>query len=161
LHEIADHRDSDGDEHEDGGAHDQYQIDELAAHHRPRLGDAHRALEPLPKGRHHPRRRPREDDQAHEPGRTRGRGDGGDRILDVLLPRHRHRERVDDRVHDVRTDAVVLKHEPEDRHEHDRERRDREQDPVCDPRRLLGTAIREEPLDVGSRRRTATTGAGS
>ena len=44
------------------------------------------------------------------------------------------------------TDAVVLEDEAEDRHEHDRERRDREQHPIGDPRCQLRTLVGEETL---------------
>jgi hypothetical protein len=57
-----------------------------------------------------------------------------------------HRQRIDDRVHDIVADALVLEHEPEDRDEHDRQRCDREQHPVGDPGRLLRALISEESL---------------
>jgi hypothetical protein len=63
-----------------------------------------------------------------------------------VRPGRGHRQVVDDRVHDVAPDAVILEHEPEDRHEHNRQRRDREQNPVRDPSRELRTLMREEPL---------------
>ena len=69
------------------------------------------------------------------------------RVLDVLPARRRHRQRIDDRVHDIVADAVVLEHEPEDRDEHDRQRCDREQHPVGDPGGMLRTLISEESLD--------------
>jgi hypothetical protein len=58
-----------------------------------------------------------------------------------------HRQRIDDRVHDIVADALVLEHEPEDRDKDDRQRCNREQHSIGDPGRLLRTLISEESLE--------------
>ena len=62
-------------------------IDELAARHRPRLGHVHRGLEALPDRGHHPRRGPREEDEADQPDGAHRRCDRRDRVLDVFACR--------------------------------------------------------------------------
>ena len=97
-------------------------------------------MEPAPEGAHHPRRRPEEQDEAEETRRARGRGNRLDRSLDVFLAVGVDREPVDDPVGDALAPLVVLEDEPEDRDQHDRQRREREEHPVGDARRVLRAA---------------------
>ena len=92
LGEIQEH----DDEHERGGADDQDEVDELSPDGWAATLHSHRDLEAGAEGRHHPRGRPREHEQADEAERRCGRC----QLLD--LPRHvgaaalGERERVDD-----------------------------------------------------------------
>ena len=146
LHEIAEQRERHGDEHQGGGTDDQCEVDELSARHRARLRDMHRRLEPPADRRHHPGRSPGEDQDADEAGGASRGCNRRDGVFDVLPAGRRNRERIDDRVDDVLTEALVLKHEPEDRDEHDRKRRDGEQHPIRDARGLLWTPVAEVSL---------------
>ena len=95
---------------------------------------------------HHPGRRPREDDDADEPEERGRRRDGRDGVLDLLAAVGGDGEQVDDRVHDVGAHLVVLQHHADDRDQHDGQRREREEHPVADGRRVLRAAVVEEAV---------------
>ena len=56
-------------------------------------------------------------------------------------PDSRDGQEVDQLVDDLLAELVVLEHEPEDRHERDRQREEREEHAVGDRRRVLGAAV--------------------
>ena len=114
---------------------------------RPAAVGLERGLEPDPDRRHHPRGAPEERDEEEQPERGKRRGDLLDRAADVVLARRGNGQDGQQLVDHVCPDLVVLEHQPEDRHEQDRQRKEREEHVERDRRRVLGRAVAEEALD--------------
>ena len=134
------------DEHERTGGGDEDEVDQLRARSRSAL-DVHRSLETRAQRGHHSSRRPGEDDERQKAQGAGRAGDLRDRALDVSAALVAHRQPVDDRVDHVLAHLVVLEHEAEHRDEDDGERRQREQDPVGDRRRVLPEPMGEVAVD--------------
>ena len=149
LGEAVEHRHGDGGEHEQRTPDHEHEVDELRARRRPALLGAEHDLEPGADRRHHPGRRPPEQEQGHEPDEAGRRGDVGDGGGDIVAAGDRRRQRADDRVDDGVVDVLVAEQQAEHGDDHDRERDDRKEHPVGDPGSVLRAGVGEVAVDGG------------